>query len=166
MASLGDIQNKPFLTDRQVNKVAAGVNLTAGMVVYQDGANGLKPVPVSGIPAPRCRFLEKPANNTSGALGAISAETFKKGAITVCKCDGAITVGGRVRASTVTSGRVAQVDDPPAAPATYGQTEAEKLRAYVLYGLGTYLGKPLQGKEIGNEPTDAADGDDVVIAWD
>lgn len=167
--TLGDIENKPFLSDIVVQNVADNVALTAGMLVYQDGINGLKVVPTTAQPVgSRVRFLEKAADNTitGHALGLIKAHTFKKLARTVCRCDGVLEVGARVRASTTTAGRVIAVAEPADPGATYLEADVDSLYEHSVFGIGTYIGRQKEGVEIGNEPKDAADGDDVVIQWD
>lgn len=145
----GDVFNWQELTDVQVGGVAASTSLTAGTFVYQDGSNGLKTVPISSIPeAGRIRFLPIAADNSSGAAGDIEAETVKSGAIVVAKCDGAIVVGDRVVASATTAGQCA------ARAATAAAIEVV---------LGTYLGHVGELDETGNDPTNAADGDLVVL---
>lgn len=146
--TLGDVYNWHEITDVQV-VAASATNLTDGMFVYQDAANGLKVVPTSSIPeAGRIRFLPTGYDNSSGTLGDRELETVKHNAIVVAKCDGAITVGDRVVASGTTAGRCA------ARAATAAAIEVV---------IGTYLGHVGELEGTGNDPTNASDGDLVVI---
>lgn len=162
----GDIENKHMLTDVVVIKQAA-VNLAKGVFVYQDAALGAKIVPIdSSVLGRRVRFLENASDNTGGAVGDKNVETYKKGAIVIAKCDGAIVVNQRVKASTTTAGRVIALVDPTNPGAAYAEAEADSLYNYIIHGIGTYLGHKGEAEGSGNDPTDAADGDLVRLQLD
>jgi len=146
--TLGDVYNWQELTDVQVTAASAN-NLTSGSFVYQNGTSGITVVPITSIPeAGRIRFLPVGVDNSSGSIGDYEVETIKSGAIVVAKCDGAIVVGDRVVASGTTAGRCA------ARAATTGQLE---------HVIGTYLGHVGELEGTANDPSNAADGDLVVI---
>ena len=167
--TVGDVLNKPFLSDRQVNNVADNVSLAAGIMVYQDGANGIKIVPTSSQPqASRIRFLEKAADNTvtGHVLGLIKAETYKCGARVVpIKGDGAIVVGAYVRASTNNAGEVMTMAIPADLTGGESPTEAEHILVleFLRRALGIYQHHLGEGVQTGSEPTDAADDDTNLV---
>lgn len=168
----GDVLNKPFLSDRQINGVADNVALAAGILVYQDGANGLKVVPTSSQPeASRIRFLEKAADNTGSghAALAVKAETYKSGAQVVGKADGALVVGLAVKASTNNAGEFEALVIPPDPTGGQDPTEAEhiSLLEYHRRRVGIYRGHLGEINQSGSEPTDAVDNDvDIVVEMD
>ena len=144
----GYVYNWHELTD-VVTTTASATNLADGIFVYQDGANGIKVCPTSSIPeAGRIRFLPVGVDNSSGSAGDFDVETVKTGAIVVCTCDGAITVGDRVVASGTTAGRCA------ARSATTAELEEV---------IGTYLGHVGELEGTGNDPTNATDGELIVV---
>lgn len=159
-AKQGDILNWQELTDVQNNQVADNVVITKGTLVYQDGTNGLKVVPTTGIRGELCRFAVQGADNTitGHTKGLFSVETVKKGARVVGKCEGAIPVGIRVRASVNTAGSFG-VLAVPANSTTPTAGEVDAVRNYDEFGIGYYVGHPGEGDQIGSEPTDGADGD-------
>lgn len=156
----GDVYNWHQITDVVVGKIAASANIANGDFVFQDGANGFKIVPTSSQPnAQRVRFCPIGFNNSGGVLGARNIETIKKGAKVVARCDGTINVGEIVKPSTTTAGRVIAIADQ--ATPTAATNEA------ILYGrLGIYLGHVGEIEGVDNDPTNAADGDLVVIQLD
>jgi hypothetical protein len=145
--TLGDVYNWHELTD-VITTTASANNLASGSFVYQDGTNGITTVPTTAIETGRVRFLPVGVDNSSGSAGDFDVETVKHGAIVVARCDGAIVVGEHVRTSGTTAGRCA----------TEGATEL-----VVGTSLGVYLGHVGELEETGNDPTNAADGDLVVI---
>lgn len=144
----GDVENWQDITDVVVQDIAASENVADGDMVYQDAANGIKKVPITGVSANRIRFCPTGFDNSSGALGDRELETVKHGAIVVAQCDGAITVGTAVTHGQTTAGRVQQTTTTPVGSDTQ---------------IGRYLGHVGEVGETGNEPTDAADGDLVLI---
>jgi hypothetical protein len=143
----GDVYNWHELTDVQVGGASAN-NLTSGTFVYQDGSNGITVVPTTAIETGRVRFLPVGVDNSTGSAGDFEVETVKHGAIVVARCDGAIVVGEHVKTSGTTAGRCS----------SEGSTEL-----VVGTSLGVYLGHVGELEETGNDPTNAADGDLVVI---
>lgn len=143
----GYVYNWHELTD-VVTTRASATNLSSGTFVYQDGTNGIKVVPTTTIEAGRIRFLPVGVDNSSGSAGDFDVETVKTGAIVVCTCDGAIVVGDRVVSSGTTAGRCA------ARSATAANLEEV---------IGTYLGHVGELEGVGNDPTNAADGELIVV---
>jgi hypothetical protein len=144
----GYVYNWHELTDVVTTQASAN-NLADGTFVYQDGTNGITTVPISSIPeAGRIRFLPVGVDNSGGSTGDYDVETVKTGAIVVCTCDGAITVGDRVVASGTTAGRCA------ARAATSANLEEV---------IGTYLGHTGELEGTGNDPSNAADGELIVV---
>jgi len=143
---LGQVENRHNVDDVITVKAAASLDIAAGSMVYQDGANGIKIVPTGGVsPATRIRFLAAPVTNATGSLGDKEGETYKKNAKVVAKAGGTIVVGAMVKFSTVTAGRV------------------DSLATWTIDYLGYYQGHPSEGTQTGNDPTDAVAGDEVVI---
>lgn len=165
----GDVYNWDQIRDVTVNKLAASENLANGDFVYQDGANGLKKVPTTGVDANRIRFAPTGFNNASGSLGDREIESVKKGARVVGQCDGVIVVGDRVKFGATTAGRVEKLAKPANAAlnAIFSDTEVEAeidlVRDYDTDNLGIYTGHSGEMEGTANEPTDSADGDLVVI---
>ncbi len=146
--AVGDVYNWQNLTD-VVTTQASVNNLASGIFCYQDGTNGITVLPITSIPeAGRIRFLPVGVDNSGGSVGTFDVETIKSGAIVVAQCDGAIVVGDRVVGSITTAGRCNRRNATTA--------ELEEV-------IGTYLGHSGELEETGSDPTDAADGDLVVI---
>lgn len=160
----GDILNKHQLTDVIVSGVNTSAAIAAGLLVYIDGSNGLKVVPTSSTrpDATRIRFLEVAVDNTAAGstIATKEAETYKHGARVVGKCDDTITVGQAVRASRITAGRFQKLPDPAT-----GDT-ASRIANYLRERVGRYLGHVGEIEGTGNEPSNAANGDLVVIEMD
>lgn len=143
----GDVKNREQLRDNSVNKVASGETIPNGTLVYQDGANGVKIVPIAGQPdANRIRFAPVGFQGTTSSLGEKEIETVKANAIVVGQADAAITVGQKVKAGAVTAGRFGP-DGTPSISTT----------------LGVYLGHVGEVEGTDNEPTDAVNGDLILI---
>jgi len=145
--TLGDVYNWHELTDVVTTRASAN-DLTSGSFVYQDGTNGITVVPTTTIEAGRIRFLPVGVDNSGGSAGDFEVETIKSGAIVVARCDGTIVVGDRVISSGTTAGRCA------ARNATAANLEEV---------IGTYLGHVGEIEGTANDPSNAADGDLVVI---
>lgn len=159
---LGQVLNLDAVTDRKVHKVAANVNITKGLLVYQDGANGLKPAPTDGsVEAAKIRVAIKDANNTGGALGDKWCETVKSGAIVVVKAQGNITVDTDCMASETTAGSIAALPVPASPGGAYVQAEAVAVRNHTIKKLCRYLAHVDEGTQTGKEPTNATDGQSV-----
>ena len=160
----GDILNKHQLTDVVVLGVNTSTAIVAGALVYKNGATGLVIVPTATTrpDASRIRFLEVAVDNTAAGatIATKEAETFKHGARVVGQCDGAITINAAVRASRTTAGRFQALPDPATGAA------ASAIANYLRERLGIYLGHVGEIEETGNEPTDAADADLVVVQMD
>lgn len=170
---LGTVLNKPLLElggDIKVLGIADSVTLTDGMLVYQDGSNGLKVVPTSAQPqAGLIRFLPFGYDNGSGVSGHAKYRTFlttyKRGARVVGKAEGAIVVGAEVRASTSTAGSFATLSVPADITTPANIAAVNAISAYLRARVGVYNGHPGQGIEQGStkQPTDAADGDRIEV---
>lgn len=143
----GYVYNWHELTDVVTTRASAN-NLANGIFVYQNGSSGITINPTSSVEAGRVRFLPVGVDNSSGSIGDFDVETVKSGAIVVCTCDGSIVVGDRVIASGTTAGRCA------AANATTPDVEAV---------LGTYLGHVGELEGVGNDPSNAADAELIVV---
>lgn len=162
-ATLGDVLNKQQLTDVIVSGANTSTALTDGQFVYINGATGVVVVPTgtSRPDASRIRFLEVGVDNSSGsAITDKEVETFKKNARVVAHCDGAISVGQAVRASRTTAGRCEALPDPGTGDA------ASTIANYLRERIGIYVGHPGEAQETANEPSAAADDEDVVIQMD
>ena len=167
----GNIENKHLLTDVEPWEQAANTNLSKGTFVYLHSSNGATVAPTDdSIEARRLRFIENDSNNLTisgiqdGNKGDKSVETYKSGAIVIARCDGPITVSQYVRNSTVNAGRVMKLAEP-ATPAGATPTSAELSNqiSFNRLKLAKYLGHQGEGTAIGNDPTDAVDGDYVRL---
>lgn len=170
LVTQGNIENKQMLTDVIVINQAANTSLSKGTFVYEDGTNGAKVVPTdSSIEAKLCRFIENDSNNLTisgiqdGNKGDKAVETYKTGAIVIAKCDGAITVGSLVKPSTTTAGQVEALSTPSDAASPPTDANVNAIRDWDKMKLARYLGHGGEGQGIGNDPTDAADGDLVRL---
>lgn len=143
----GYVYNWHELTDVVTTRASAN-NLANGIFVYQNGSSGITINPTSSVEAGRVRFLPVGVDNSSGSIGDFDVETVKSGAIVVCTCDGSIVVGDRVIASGTTAGRCA------ARNATSANLEEV---------LGTYLGHVGELEGTGNDPSNAADAELIVV---
>lgn len=162
-ATLGDILNKQQLTDVIISGVNSSTALTKGVFCYINGATGLVVVPIATTrpDASRIRFLEVAIDNSAGsAITDKEAETFKKLCKCVAACDGALVVLQAVRASRTTAGRC------EALPDTATGAAATVIANYLRERIGIYVGHPGEDQETANEPSDATDGQDVVIQMD
>lgn len=136
----------------------AAVDLKEKRLVYLDGANGLKVVPVTSIPkAYRIMYLDTDTNNTGGSVGDKKAQCYKSGIRAICRTSDALVVGDHVQAATGTGneGEIKKLAD-----AASGGAEAHQQS-----DLGIYVGKPdeVAGTLTGNTPSNAAANDDVVV---
>lgn len=160
----GDVLNKPFVSSRQVLDCADNVSIGAGSLVYQDTTNGMKVVPTTSQPqASRIWFLEKAVDNTvtGHAKGFVAGEVYKQGALVVGKADGTITPGAYCRASTNEAGSFQIMAIPADLTGGESPTEAEHILVleFLRRAVAIYQGHLGEGKQIGNDPTDAADDD-------
>lgn len=160
---LGNIKNKHAALDVSVGDVAAAVNLTKGMAVYQDGALGFKPVPTASQPsASQIRFMEVQQDNTNGVLGDKKAETYKSGTIMVVLAQGNIPIRSKLRASTTTAGSLSALADPgDATTPTAGEVDAA--RDVSILHVADYLGHPDEVGATGKEVTAATDGQEILV---
>ena len=167
---LGTIVNRHQITDVISADVAANVNLTAGMAVYEDTTNGMKVVPTSSQPiASNVRFVGREAqNNTGGTKGDKKIETYKHGAIICVKAEGNIPLGSKLRCSTTTAGSLMALADPAdaALTSTFTDTEVEAAlnaqRDVMKFYVADYLGHPDEFRT-GKEPTAATDGQEIFV---
>jgi hypothetical protein len=156
----GAVERLDLAVDQQVGDQAVSTTLTNGVLVYQDGANGIKVAPTDGsIPARRLRFAFgiPPEGQTSNAtLGNKKVNTIRgPNVIVIGKCDGAISVGSYCRASE-TNGKNGQFQ----AEVVDNSTVAN-LAAYLNKRIAIFLGKASGAGGITTNalPADAADGD-------
>ena len=143
---LGNIKNKPVCFFGAKSIPQAAVDLTKGLLVYQDAANGAKVVPTSSQPpASAIGMIENASENNPGALGKKAVEVYKHLCIGVVKLDGTLAIGGKVRASTTTAGLVEELADVADADlnSTFSDTEVEA----ALNALGTKINSILASLE-------------------
>lgn len=170
---LGQIKNKPICSYGSISGPQAGTtSLTKGLLVYQDGANGVKIVPTSSPPpASAIRVIENPSVNNPGNLGDKAVEMFKSGCVAVIKLQGNMSIGGKGKASTTTAGSGAELADPAdsALNATFDDTEAEAeldaQRDFNRNYLFDYLGHPEEYIDANKAVTAATDGQEIVVAF-
>ena len=157
-SNLGNIKNKPVAAfGVKVVPQAANTSLTKGQLVYQDGALGLKVVPISSQPAAsRIGMIENDSNNNPGSLGNKAPEVYKHHTIAVVKLQGTMSIGGKFRASTTTAGMVSEIADP---------TDLATTTAFVIAYLGDYLGHVDEYLDVNKQITAGADGDEIVVAF-
>ena len=169
---LGEIKNKPVCAYGAKSIPQAAVDLTKGSLVYQDAALGAKVVPIaSQPPASEVGVIENDSKNATGSLGDKAVEVYKHLCIAVVKLDGTLAIGGKVRASTTTAGRVIELADVADAVlnGTFSNTEAQAeidlVRDFSKFYLADYLGHPNEYLDATKQITAGADGEEVVIGF-
>ena len=165
-SQLGNIKNKPVCVfGVSTIPQAQNSDLTKGQLTYQNGALGLTIVPITAQPAAsEVRIIEHDSKNNPGSLGGKSVDTYKTHCIAVIKLDGIISIGGKGRASTITTGRGEKLDDPPnSTTPTAGEVDA--IRDFNKFYLFDYLGHTDEYLNANKVTTDGADGDEIVVAF-
>ena len=162
--ALGTVLNKSQVDDVEEAAIAAGQNVSAGLV-YKFAANDWRPVPIDGsVNAKKMYVLEKGFDNTNGTE-VKTVKVYGKNAKFIGKADGPIVVKANVRASeTAAKAQQLQTQPDPTAPGTtYAQATAVSLVDALIKSVAQYLGHHDELDAVGSDGTDAINGADDCV---
>lgn len=124
--------------------------LLGGNLVYQDGLNGLKVVPVTHIDASRIMVIAFDSLNDPGAKGIKRLDCYKSGSRVILKGDATIIpVNSNFQASTTVAGAIKALlaDDAD----------------FTKKNLGVYRSHENENVGIDNPPTNSAANEDNLV---
>jgi len=148
---VGTIINRhkvPF--DPIVFHQAADTTLLGGNLVYQDGSNGLKIVPITHIDASRIMVIAFDSLNDPGVKGIKRLDCYKSGSRVILKGDGTIIpVNSNFQSSSTIAGTIKALlaDDAD----------------FTKKNLGVYKSHENENTGIDNPPTASAANEDNLV---